>query len=266
MEIRKWLYFAVVVAGFLRIGPASAEPIAVRHPEGIVHGFLTLKALDGTLVATGDLAQDVRGDLVTTRLTYRFKDGSIQDETTVYSQRGHFKLVTDHLVQKGPAFPQPLDMSIDAASGSVTVHYQDDKGKQQVEAEHFDLPPDIANGLVLTLLKNVAAGSEAQMLSYVAPTPKPRLVKLAISSVGADPFSIAGTSRKATHYVVKVDLGGVAGVVAPIIGKQPPDTHVWIMGGATPAFVKSEGPLFNGGDPHRTELTSPVWPKASAKK
>ena len=233
----------------------------MRHREGLVHGFLTLKTLDGALLATGDLTQHVSGDRVTTRLTYRFEDGSTHDETTVFSQRGQFRLVTNHLVQKGPTFAQPLDMSIDVASGRVTVRYKDDKGAEKVETERLELPADVSNGMVPTLLKNVVSGGPVPTLSYVAATPKPRLVKLAISSVGADRFSIAKTMRKATHYVAKVEIGGIAGLVAPIVGKQPPDTHVWVLGGDAPAFVKSEGPLFNGGDLWRTELASPVWPK-----
>jgi len=56
---------------------------------------------------------------------------------------------------------------------------------------------------------------------------------------------------------VKVELGGVAGVVAPLIGKQPQDTHVWILGGKAPAFVKMEGPLYQGAPIWRIELTKP---------
>ena len=63
----------------------------------------------------------------------------------------------------------------------------------------------------------------------VAATPKPRLVKLAIASPGEDAFSVGGSSRKATHYVIKVEIGGAAGVVAPMVGKQSTETHVWIL-------------------------------------
>lgn len=260
MRCRPWLAFALSAA-LLAFDRVSAEPVAVRHREGLVHGFLTLRTVAGTLLASGDLTQHARGDQVTTRLTFRFKDGSTHDETTVYSQSGTFRLVTDHLVQKGPAFTQPLEMSIDAASGRVTVRYKDEHGKEKVESEHLELPDDVANGMVLTLLKNMSPGGPLPGLSYVAATPKPRLVKLAISVAGADSFSTAGMARKASHYVLKVELGGIAGLLAPILGKQPPDNHVWVLGGDTPAFVRSEGPLFNGGDPWRIELTSPVWSK-----
>ena len=51
-------------------------------------------------------------------------------------------------------------------------------------------------------------------------------------------------TRTATHYTVKVDIGGLSGVLAPLLGKQPPDSHVWILGGDAPVFVRSEQPLF----------------------
>ncbi len=63
------------------------------------------------------------------------------------------------------------------------------------------------------------------------------------------------------HYVIKVEIGGPAGIVAPILGKQPLDVHVWILGEAAPAFVKMEGPLYYEGPIWRIEPASPVWPK-----
>ena len=85
-----------------------AGQVQVRHSEGIVHGFLALRAPDGALIANGDLIQLAQGGRVTSRLVFRFKDGSLRDETSVYTQRGAFRLVSNHLVQKGPSFPQPI--------------------------------------------------------------------------------------------------------------------------------------------------------------
>ena len=255
---------ALFIGSMLWSGVVVADPVTVRHTEGVVHGFLALRTLDGALIANGDLIQVARGNRVTSRLVFRFKDGSIRDETAVFSQRGTFRLLRNHLVQKGPSFPQPLDLSIEYASGLVTVRYTDDHGKEKVEMETMELPPDLANGMTLTLLKNLRPSAPPAALSMVATTPKPRLVKLAISNAGEESFSTGGIHRKATHYVVKVEIGGVSGLIAPLIGKQPPDSHVWILQGDAPAFVKSEGPLFLGGPLWRIELVSPVWPKTPA--
>jgi hypothetical protein len=85
-----------------------------------------------------------------------------------------------------------------------------------------------------------------------------------VNAEGTEPFSLGGFSREAVHYVAKIDLGGVAGVVAPMIGKQPPDSQIWILGGEAPVFLKSETLSYMGGPIWRIELVSPVWPQASA--
>jgi hypothetical protein len=257
MRNRLFLQFAAVV---LLSRAVLAEPVTVRFAEGVVHGFLSLRTTDGALVANGDLMQVARGDRVTSRLVFHFKDGSLSDETSVFSQRQSFRLISDHLVQKGPTFPQPLDLRIDCATGDVTVHYTDDHGKEKVESERMKLPLDLANGMMPTLLKNIPAKAVPPTMSMVVATPKPRLVKLEVSGAGEDSLSTGSVARKAAHYVVKIEIGGLAGLIAPLVGKQPPDTHIWILGGEAPAFVKSDGPMFLGGPIWRTELVSPVWP------
>jgi hypothetical protein len=250
------------LAALLLSMEVAAAPIAVRHSEGLVHGFLVLRAIDGTLLADGDLQQTAQGDRVTTRLTFRFKDGSRYDETVIFSQRGNFRLISDHLIQKGSSFPQPLDVTVDSSDGRAVVHYTND-GKQKVAEQYLDVPPDLANGLMPTLLKNVGSEFSKGKVSMLAATPKPRLVTLAITRAGEDTFRLGGSTRKATHYIVKVEIGGVSGLVAPLVGKQPPDSHVWILGGDVPAFLRSEGPMYNGGPVWRIELASPEWPRAN---
>jgi hypothetical protein len=252
------LLVLLVAAAFVEL---RAAPVVVQYTEGLVHGFLVLKTLDGRAIADGDLNQVATGSRVRSRLTFRFRDGSVHDETAVYTQRGHFRLVSYRLVQRGASFPRSLEMSIDAASGMVTVRHTDDEGDTNTESERMELPPDLANGLMSTLLKNVQAGSPLT-LSYMAATPKPRVVKLEVSAAAPDRFSVGWRGRSATHYVIKVEVGGISGLIAPLIGKDPPDAHVWILPGAAPAFVKAEQTLYAGGPVWRIELTSPAWPRA----
>jgi len=251
----------LICVALLQPGTLPAAPVAVRHTEGLVHGFLVLSAMDGTPLAQGDLIQVFASDRVTNHLVFRFKDGSVRDETAIFSQRGSFRLLTYHLVQKGPAFGPRTELSFDSSSGEVMVRYTEGDGKEKVATDRMELPPDIANGMIFTLLKNIRPDGPLVTLSMVATTPKPRLVKLAITSQGEDPFSVGGSKRMAVHYVVRVEIGGVAGAIAPLFGKKPPDLHVWILGGEAPAFVKMEGPLYYGGPIWRIELANPVWPR-----
>src|SRR3569833_465412 len=248
----------LAIAWLLLLSVAWSAPVAVRHREGLVHGFLTLRTLDGTLIADGDLIQNVRGDRVTSRLVFHFKDGSVSDETAVFSQRGVFRLISDHLVQKGPSFPKPIDIRINGATGEVVVRYTED-GKEKTANDKVKVGDGLANGVLLTILKNLAPGAAESSLGFVVATPKPRLVTLHVSSAGEESFRTGELSRKAQHYKIKIDIGGMTGILAEVFGKAPPDQHVWILQGEAPAFVKSESQMTPNGPVWRIELTSPVW-------
>src|SRR5438094_9232202 len=249
---------AILLACVAMIQPNAlfADMIPVRHTEGLIHGFLVVRTLEGKAVADGQMTQDALGDRVTTHLIFRFKDGSVYEDTTIFSQRGTFRLLSDHLIQRGPSFKQPVDTSIDASTGQVKVRYTEAKGKEKVIAQRMELPPDVANGLLLTLMKDIKPGVPRTTVSMVATTPRPRLVKLAILPQGEEPFTIGRFRHKAMHFVVKVEIGGLTGFLARLIGKQPADTHVWVLGGEAPAFVKAEGPLYVGGPIWRIQLAS----------
>jgi hypothetical protein len=238
------------------VRPIAADPVAVRRTEGTFHGFLVLKTTEGRLLATGDLVQVVHGDRAISRLTFHFRDGSLDDEIARYSQHKVFQLISDHHIQRGPSFPKPLDMFIDARSGQVTSRDKNGKTRQ----DHLDLEPDICNGLLLTLLLNIDPSTPPIRLSMVAPTSKPRLVHVVIAPDGEDRVSIGGMRHKAANYRIKVELGGIAGVVAPVIGKQPSDVHFWILGGDAPAFLREEGQFYEGGPIWRVDLVAPVFP------
>jgi hypothetical protein len=250
---------AILMAGLGFAGVLGGDTVAVRHEEGLVRGFLVLRSLDGKILAGVDNFQTARGDRVTIKLVYRFRDGSFREETTVFTQSGRFRLLSNHSIQRGPAFPGPMEVWVDAQGGRVRVRYQEKDGKEKTIDETMALPADLSNGMVFTLVKNLAADISLFEVPMVVATPKPRLVKLEIRRAGRERFSTGGVSDEATRFNVHVALGGLAGLIAPIIGKQPQDSAVWVSTGAAPGFVKSEGPMFAGGPVWRTELTTPAW-------
>jgi len=48
----------------LQTGQLSAEQVSVRHTEGLLHGFLALRTLEGKSLADGELTQVAEGDRV----------------------------------------------------------------------------------------------------------------------------------------------------------------------------------------------------------
>jgi hypothetical protein len=248
----------VLVALAMLAQPGSAQPLNVRHQAGSMHGFLVLRNGAGAILASGEMTQVAHGDRIKLRIVFRFRDGSIDDETTVYSQRGSFLLISDRLLQRGPSFPHPSDIMIDVRGQQLSVRDLS-KGGEAATTEHLDLPPDLSNGLLYTLTQNLAADTPKTEVSFLAVSPKPRLVKLAIAAQGEDPFTAGGHSYKAVRYVVKVELGGVEGVVAPMIGKQPADSHIWVAGGSIPAVVRVDTTLYPEGPIWSIQLASPSW-------
>ena len=257
---------ALLLACVFRPVGLSAESVAVRYNEGVAHGFLVLRTPGGKPVADGDSTQVVRDGLVTSKLSFKFTDGSVYEETTIFSQRGTFRLLKDHVVQKGPQFKPPMETSIDSTTGQVSVRYTDDHGKQKALTEKLALPPDVANGLLFTLMKDIEPGVPKTTVSYVAATPKPRLVHLEIIPQSQERFSIGSHSHKALRYLVKVKIGGLTGTLAHLMGKQPANMQVWVLAEGAPAFVRFDGPLYSNGPIWRMELAIPAtWPGTGSK-
>ncbi|WP_263383530.1 hypothetical protein [Granulicella arctica] len=233
---------------------ASAETIRVRYPQGSTHGFLALRTLDGKIIATGEATQTVRGIQVTSRLTFHFRDGSIDDDETIFSQKGVFRLISDHHIQHGPSFPKPIDLLINTLDGELI--WRDEVGTST--QTRMDLPNDVSNGLPPNLLVNISPTIPETKVSYIVAGKKPRLIHVSIKPTGTAAFSVGTLRRKATDFTLHVELGGITGVVAPIIGKQPPDFHIWLQDGKPPAFIREEGALYEGGPVWRMEQLSPM--------
>jgi len=208
----------------------------------------------GKIIANGEFSQVVQDDEVTMRLTYHFVDGSIDDETTTYRQQGTFRLVRNHHIQRGPFFVKPLDFTVEAATGIATSRTKDKDGKIHVESHYIDLPDDLANGFVGTLLLNVPQNSTPFRVGMLAPVAGGRLIQLLISIEGEQPFRTTGQTLKATVFRIHPELGGIVGVIARLIGLQPKDVMVWVMEGEEPAVVRIVGQLGGYGPVVNSEL------------
>jgi hypothetical protein len=107
---RAVMFCLVILVMVLWLRQASAAPVAVRFVEGVTHGFLVLRNVNGGLLASGDLLQVQRGDRSRvawySAWVFRFQDGSLYDETVVFTQERVFTMQSYRLVQRGPALPR----------------------------------------------------------------------------------------------------------------------------------------------------------------
>jgi hypothetical protein len=235
-------------------GPACAEPIRVRFSESLTHGFLVLRNEAGETLAHGELVQAPRGARLENRLTFRFKDGSLWEETVAFTQQKVFRVITHRQVQRGPSFPSAIDVSFDRDNG----RYRAKLGDEATVEGTVDLPEDVHNGLTSILMKNLPPGAKATGHVLVF-TPKPQLIDTELRAEGDDRFFVGDAPRTATRFLLTMELRGVTKVVASVLGKDPPPVRYWMATGAAPTFVRFEGPMFLKGPRWRIELSAPRW-------
>jgi hypothetical protein len=265
MENRRKTMSALLLVVAFAETQLAAEPVPVRHLEGVTFGFLVLRNLSGETLAHGELKQVVRPDdpVVMADLQFHFKDGSFYREITKFTQRGTFRLVSDKVVEKGPSFKQDSESWVDAKTGEVTVRVME-KGKEKSVTKHLDLPNDAANGLLFTIAKNIDVTHETVLSMAVAST-KPRVVRLRITPAQEKPVREGPLTYNAQHFIVQVKVPGAAGVVAPLLGKQPPNIHLWVLKSEAPTFIEFEGPLSEDNPVWRIELAVPERDKLSRR-
>jgi hypothetical protein len=266
-----WIAVSVIIAIIsLVCSLADAAPIAVRFPEGIAHGFLLVRSSLGEVIGHGEMTQVVKeGDVVDSHLVFNFKDGSLHDEKVTFSQQRVFSMLRYHLVQRGPSFPDQIEVSIDRRTAEYKVRSRaGEEGKQDVLAGVFTLPDDVYNGMFVTMLLNLPKGA-SEMVNFLAFTPAPEIFKLELQLTDEQhTVQIGELSRKALHYVFKPDIGMIRELLGKATGKIPSHFHYdcWILADEVPSFVQFEGPLQLMGRIVRIELVSPRLPTTPEDK
>jgi hypothetical protein len=240
--------------------PAEATPVAVRFPEGLTHGFLVVRSADGDVVGHGEVTQIVKeGGVAESRLVFRFKDGSLHDEKVAFSQQRVFTLIRYQLIQRGPSFPEQIDVVVDRGTASYQVKARaGDNGAEKVLRGEIDLPKDAYNGMIVTTLLNLPRGAN-ETVNVLAFVPEPTAISVELAFVGEQAMRIGDQSRKTWQYAFKPDIGPVKKLLGTMLGKLPPDFHYdcYVLADEVPSFVRFEGPLQLMGPILTIELISP---------
>jgi hypothetical protein len=238
----------------------ESAPVAVRFSEGLTHGFLLVRSAAGEIVAHGELTQIVKeGGLAESRLVFRFNDGSLHDEKVAFSQQRVFTLVRYQLTQRGPSFPQQMDVVIDRGTSTYEVRARGrEDGDEKVLKGDIDVPKDAYNGMMVTTLLNLPRGA-SETVNVLAFTPEPTAISVDLAFVGERVIRVGDQSRKAWRYAFKPDIGLVKKFFGRMLGKLPDDFHYDcdILADEVPSFVRFKGPLQLMGPVLSIELISP---------
>jgi hypothetical protein len=176
-----------------------------------------------------------------------------------FTQQRVFQLVAYHAVQRGRSFPQDQEITFDRARGRYAVVTRAGGAEERHEGT-LELPPDVYNGMGSILARNLGGGTaQAQLLAF---TPKPLLLRMTLAPEGTDTYWIGGEARPATRYLMSLEVPGLRGVAAALVGKDPPDVRYWITR-SPPAFLRFEGAMFLDGPTWRIEVAAPRWSRAA---
>jgi len=231
---------------------AGAAPVEVRFLEGVTRGFLVLRSPTGQTVAQGDLIQTAHPDRVDSQMVFRFKDGSLYDERVTFSQRHVFSLLSYRLIEKGPSFPESMDVFFERNSGGYRVTSME-KGREKTSSGTLDLPPDVYNGMIAMVLRNLPT-RRAETVHFVAFTPTPRVIQLELEPAGDQKLQLGEQEAHATRFAVTPKLGMLLSLAARVLGKRPSSYECVIWMKDVPAFIRCDGPLRLNGPVYRFEL------------
>jgi hypothetical protein len=170
-----------------------------------------------------------------------------------------FTLIRYQLIQRGPSFPEQMDVVVDRGTSSYEVRARSkDNGKEKVLSGEIDLPKDAYNGMIVTTLLNLPRGA-TETVNVLAFIPEPTPIPLELAFVGEQVIRVGDQSRKAWQYAFKPDIGPVKKFVGTMLGKLPADFHYdcYILADEVPSFVRFEGPLQLMGPVLSIELISP---------
>ncbi len=238
----------------------ESAPVSVRFPEGLSHGFLLVRSAAGEVVGHGELTQIVKeGGVAESRLVFRFKDGSLHDEKVAFSQQRVFTMIRYQLTQRGPSFPEQMDVVVDRGTSSYEVRARAlEDGTEKVLSGDIDVPKDAYNGMIITTLLNLPRGAN-ETVNVLAFMPEPTAIALELTLVGERVIRVGDQSRKAWQYAFKPEIGLMKKLLGTILGKLPVDFHYdcYILADEVPSFVRFEGPLQPMGPILSIELISP---------
>ncbi len=230
--------------------PALA--LAAREPARDETVTLRMVTPEGKRVADGRMQQTVDASGLHIRLTYRFDDGRIVEESADFLQQ-------PALSQRRWSWTERLgdvksrSYQIDFQTGAATGFRVKD-GKRQTFNEKLDVKPGksfAGAGFVVaaTQLMPELKAQGALDFRALAPTPKPRSVKVKLRRIAADGVTRGGAPVPAQRVTIHAELGLVGLVV------KPPDTVLLFTDDESPTFISGEGPLLEPGDPIvRTEV------------
>lgn len=236
----------VFLLGVASGGAAEAEPVALRHALGTLHGFPSMSDSSGRVIADGELTQELVSGSLVVHARWAFADGHRAEE------RDEFRVGRD-VAQERFSWIETKDgdelrrFEVDFATGKAIAITRDDKNEVKREEAKLDLPRGRAfagYGAALAISEILFEPAADAEFTFVAFTPKPRTVTLQVHRDGEERITVAGRSIPCDRYTLHPKIPFPVSLFA---GAR--DAHLWLTHAAPPALVRAEQNLVAKDDP-----------------
>jgi hypothetical protein len=232
----------LLAAAFLFLA-APVFAIELTEPAGAERGYPGLCDINGTKLADGDFRQWIENDRLHVVITYRFPDGQLWEENSLFRQQSELiqeKWSWKELRDGKPEREFAVDFSAGTASARISKDNKDVTDKIDIVPGQtfagFGFSIALGN-LRPRLLKGEQIDLKAVGFSPI-PTLKPQVVTVKVSHAGLNEMKMSGRYLRGDNFIIHSEI--------PILAKlfiKVPDTHVWLTAGRPAGFLRWEGPI-----------------------
>ena len=244
---------ALVLLAATAAARAAGDAIKVVYDEGDVAGFSAIYGTDGrTPIGFIEYHQKRRGDVLSSIRVARYRDGSSDEDRAEARVDGTLVALRGRSIIRDAGGDATVDLQIDVAGGRITGSVGRGNERENVD-EKVALPPATYWGpLIFIALKNFEANAEEGRLVFhtVAPTPRPRMLDLALVRVGPEPVERPGATVNAVRFDLQPTIHWL---VDPVIQRVAPRARFFVLPGEPPALARFSGPRNYGGQEIRIE-------------
>jgi hypothetical protein len=233
----------VVVAALV---PGLARSVPIHEAVGSLHGFPSMSDAAGTIVADGELTQQVRGDRLVVRARWRFQDGRTAEEEDAFRTRPELSQERFSWVERrGDRELRRFEVDFTTGRAFAATARGDHVDRRDAR---LDLPPGrsftgYGTALAASELPLDAPGAKAE-LAFVAFTPEPRVVTLEVRRGAEEDVPAAHRTIACDRFTLHPKLPFPVSVVA-----HARDAHLWFTHRPPRALVRAEESLVAKDDP-----------------
>ncbi len=236
----------VFVLGVATFDAALAQPVAVRHALGTLHGFPSMSDSSGRVIADGELTQELVGERLVVHARWAFADGRKAEEEDEFR-------VARNVAQERFSWTETKGgeelrrFAVDFSTGKASAVTRDEKKEVKREEAQLELPEGrsfAGYGAAMAVSQiPFEAGTDTE-ITFVAFTPKPRAVQLEVRRDSEERIAVAGRSILCDRYTLHPKIPFPVSVFA---GAK--DAHLWLTHAGPTTLVRAEQNLAAKDDP-----------------